>query len=108
MRLGSNNNETSLQQQLMDEVPPPVIPLPSSSFPDVICEAVADAENDVDEVVPDVSCEAVADVENGMEPPLVDDASNEDPRTSMIDSSPKIAATLRVPIGLSQAMTFTL
>ena len=67
-----------MQQQLIDEVPPPIIPLPSNSLPDVICEAVADAENDIEQVVPDVSCEAVADVENDMEPPLIDDISNED------------------------------
>ena len=71
MRLGNNNNETSLQQQLADEVP-------SNSLPDVICEVVADVENDVEKVAPDVSCKVVADVENDVEPLLVDDVSNED------------------------------
>ena len=78
VRLGNNDNKTSLQQQLTDEVAPPIIPLSSNLLPDVICEAVADVENDVEQVAPDVSCEAVADVENYTKPPLVDDISNED------------------------------
>ena len=78
VRLGNNDDKNSLQQKLIDELRPPIIPLPSNSSPDVICEVVADAENDMEQVVPDASCEAVADVENGMEPPLVDDVSNED------------------------------